>query len=546
MYKIILFVFLLHVISFSQVVKDTSFDFVSSSGLCYPRDMCDQVECPEKPKCNLISLLQVYKGGEASSSCPTTRVSVCGACRKGGSVCSFSCRYECYSSQYEADSVNCIKKGDGWKWVNLGNGNGECKENICDTTFTCINYPYNYCEDVPSSDDIICVNGNCYGLGGSKWVSYYDRNCTNECGATQNTRVSGDTVYVPGGSCDDPLQCDPVTHCVDFDNGTYFLFQKCLVGREVVGNVDERQTLAQITLSGIGTCKDNGYRSETYPNSGGGTSNPTHSQADSISSDCTIYGVGCEQYQDTTNYQDGDNANPKKCWCEPFDGINSVSYIKCPDGSSRVVYMSCEEWHKLFSSSSTSPPTSSSSAVGGASSGIQTNSSDSNPFRGKYPEYPSDQPTTNKNVQGALSGISELVISIRDHLAQLKNYIMSTQIFEFDSVESRSHGDYSYLDTVQSDLGFTFDSLFNKIDTSRKIIDTSNFVSTGTCPIIKGEFSLCKKFGIFKGNQDIDMKFDLSNFFGFNLCSIIKALVVGFTSVVVFILSFRVISKSGM
>lgn len=471
----------------------------------------------------------------------------CSACNQGSSTGSCSWRYlnRC-STALEADSLNCVKKGDRWEWVNLGNGNGECRENICDTTFTCINYPYNYCEDVPSSDDIICVNGNCYGLGGSKWVSYYDRNCTNECGATQNTRVSGDTVYVPGGSCDDPLQCDPVTHCVDFDNGTYFLFQKCLVGREVVGNVDERQTLAQITLSGIGTCKDNGYRSETYPNSGGGTSNPTHSQADSISSDCTIYGVGCEPYQDTTNYQDGDNANPKKCWCEPFDGLNSVSYIKCPDGSSRVVYMSCEEWHKLFSSSSTSPPPSSSSAGGGASSGSLTNSSDSNPFRGKYPEYPSDQPTTNKNVQGALSGISELVISIRDHLAQLKNYIMSTQIFEFDSVESRSHGDYSYLDTVQSDLGFTFDSLFNKIDTSRKIIDTSNFVSSGTCPIIKGEYSLCKKFGIFKGNQNIDMKFDLSNFFGFNLCSIIKALVVGFTSVVVFILSFRVISKSGM
>ena len=38
----------------------------------------------------------------------------------------------------------------------------------------------------------------------------------------------------------------------------------------------------------------------------------------------------------------------------------------------------------------------------------------------------------------------------------------------------------------------------------------------------------------------------MGDFFGFNLCSIIKALVVGFTSVVVFILSFRVISKSGM
>lgn len=452
----------------------------------------------------------------------------------------------CCSNKSEADSSRCVNNGD--RWVDVGNGVKECKSGQCDTTFTCINYPYNYCEDVPSSGEITCVNGKCYGLGGSKWVSYYDRNCTNECGDIQNNRVSGDTVYVPGGSCDDPLQCDPTTHCVDFDNGTYFLYQVCLVGREVVGNVDERQTLAQITLSGNGTCKDNGYRSETFPNSGGGnTSNPNHSQSDSISSDCTIYGVGCEQYQDTTNYQNGDNANPTNCWCEPFDGINSVSYIKCPDGSTRVVYMSCEEWANWFSSSSTTPPLSSGSGGGGASSGSGgTYSSDSNPFKGKYPEYPADQPTTNKNVQGALSGISNVIISIRDHLAQLKNYIMSSQTVQFDSVKNHAHGDYSQLDTVQSDLGFTFDSLFNKIDTSMKIIDTSKFVSTGTCPIIKGEFSLCKKFGLFKGNQNVDMKFDFSNFFGFNLCSIIKAIVLGFTSVVVFILSFRVISKSGM
>lgn len=503
-------------------------------------------------------------GGEQIYSCPSDFRVSCGCSLFWGAGANKFCSPQtCYEgnlnpsyniqqvlicdSKCERDSVECVNSGNSWDILGTATtcGGKGCK--TCDTTFTCISYPYTYCEDVPSSDEITCINGNCYGVGGSKWVSYYDKNCTNECGTIQNTRVSGDTVYVPGGSCDDPLQCDPTTHCVDFDNGTYFLYQVCLVGREVVGNVDERQTLAQITLSGNGTCKDNGYRSETYPNSGGGnSSNPNHSQADSISSDCTIYGVGCEPYQDTTNYQNGDNANPTKCWCEPFDGINSVSYIKCPDGSTRVIYMSCEEWANWFSSSSTTPPPSSGSGGGGASSGGGTYSSDSNPFKGKYPEYPADQPTTNKNVQGALSGISDVIISIRDHLGQLKNYIMSSQTVQFDSVKNHAHGDYSQMDTVQSDLRFTFDSLFNKIDTSMKIIDTSKFVSTGTCPIIKGEFSLCKKFGLFKGNQDVDMKFDFSNFFGFNLCSIIKALILGFTSVVVFILSFRVISKSGM
>ena len=209
--------------------------------------------------------------------------------------------------------------------------------------------------------------------------------------------------------------------------------------------------------------------------------------------------------------------------------------------------MSCLEWHGIYSSSSETPPPSSGSVGGGeSSSGTIQPSSDSNPFKGQYPEYPSDQPTTNKNVQGVLSGIASLVDAIKTNLVQLKNYVMSTDVFSFDSVQVPSHGEYGSLDSVHQDLGFTFDSLFNKIDTSRKIIDTSQYVGVGTCPVINGQFSLCKKIPFFKNNQNVDMKFDFSNFFGFNLCTIIKSIILGFTSVVVFILSFRVISKSGM
>ena len=176
--------------------------------------------------------------------------------------------YRC-DSKNDADSLNCFLSGGRWEFNDF-NGMYECNTSQCDSTFTCITYPYNYCNDVQNDLDITCVNGNCWGIGGAKWVSYYDRNCINECGATENTRVSGDTVFVPGGSCDDPINCDPTTYCSDFENGTYFLYQVCLIGREVVGNVDERQTMTQITYSGVGTCKDNGYSSKTYPNSGGG------------------------------------------------------------------------------------------------------------------------------------------------------------------------------------------------------------------------------------------------------------------------------------
>lgn len=464
------------------------------------------------------------------------------------------CRYRSYcTSRSEADSVRCVNDGGRWEFNQL-NGMYECNTNHCDTTMHCITYPFNRCETVESGG-ITCVNGQCSGIPGVKIYSELKSECRNECGDVQTRSITSDTAYVPGGSCEDDVKCGSEIFCGEFDNGTYFLYKKCYIGRETVGNVNEQQVVAQIESAGQGTCLENGYQSTRYPNSGkygeqqGGTSRPSNDGVDSISSDCAIYGYGCADYVDTTDYSNPDNQSPqKKCWCEPFDGSNTVSRIICPDGTSRVVYFSCKDWQKIYSSSSeVSPPLSSSSASGGGSSGQLQNSSDSNPFQGKYPEYPVDDRNYRKNVQGALSGASNILSEIKSKLIEIKNYLVSdNEEFTVDSIKSIPHRDYSELDSLSISHLISFDTLLSKIDTSRKLIDSSRYVAPGTCPIITANFSTCRKIPFFRDNSDVDLKLDFSNLAGFNLCSMIKALVVGFTSVISFLLSFRVISKSGM
>ena len=86
---------------------------------------------------------------------------------------------------------------------------------------------------------------NVQGLPGSIWYSTYEKNCTNECGDRLQTVVSADTVFMVGKTCKDTVACSPQTYCTDFENGTYILWKKCLVGNETVGNVDEREILSR-------------------------------------------------------------------------------------------------------------------------------------------------------------------------------------------------------------------------------------------------------------------------------------------------------------
>jgi hypothetical protein len=222
-----------------------------------------------------------------------------------------------------------------------------------------------------------------------------------------------------------------------------------------------------------------------------------------------------------------------------------MSRIVCPDGTSRVVFFSCKDWENMFASSSSAPPSGGSSASGAGSSASISSSTDLLDSFGLYPQYPTDQPTTNKNVQSALSGIGDFIVAIRDKLVEIKNYLVTdeSETAKFDSI-GLSHGDYSQFDSVDIPK-LSFDSLWSIVDTSAKILDTSSYVGVGTCPIINGRFSACQKIPFFRNNQDIDMKFDFSNFWGINLCTLIKSVVLAFASVVSTLISLKLFLKGG-
>lgn len=486
--------------------------------------------------------------------CPSSFGAGCGGVwcghMSGNCRATLRCRNQC-----DLDSIQCVNAGKSWDYIDGATtcGGKGCK--TCDTTMNCISYPFNRCVDVPAASLITCVNGQCSGLPSAMFYSEFRIECRNECGDVETRSVTSDTAYIVGGSCDDDVNCGSEIFCGEFGNGTYFLYKKCFAGRESVGNVTTQRAFAQIEYSGRGRCAENGYTSSKYAHDGqfgfneGGAGSGSQGSDDeqSVNDDCVLYGIGCENYTDSTDYSNPDNQSPtKNCWCEPFDGANTVSRIVCPDGTSRIVYFSCKDWHDIFSSSSSAPPSSGSAGGGGSSGGSTSTSSDSNPFQGKYPTYPTDQPTTNKNVQGALSGMGNLLTDIKNKLIEIKNYLTSNEneTYIFDSV-SLSHGDYSSLDSIQYPH-LSFDSLFNIIDTSYKVIDSSKYVGVGTCPIINGRFSACKYIPFFRGNTDLDMKFDFSDFWGFNLCTLIKSLVLGFASIVSSLISIKLFLKSGL
>lgn len=117
---------------------------------------------------------------------------------------------------------------------------------------------------------------------------------------------------------------------------------------------------------------------------------------------------------------------------------------------------------------------------------------------------------------------------------------MDNQSFTLDSIPNYSHGEY-----FTDSSSFAFDTLLKVLDTNRVIIDTSTKVSSGTCPVLTGNFSqACKKFVPFLNKNDLNLRIDLNNISGFSLCSIFKSIVIGFASVVSFFIGFSIFGKT--
>ena len=464
-------------------------------------------------------------------------------------------QYQICDTPEQADSSICVNTGGRWKFNEL-NAMYECDTLHCDSTFTCVNYPFFRCVDVPASGEITCIDGNCTGLPYSMWYTEYRSECHNECGVDSVYTLTSDTTYSLTATCQDSVKCSPKEYCYSSVN-QYFIFQKCLVGNESVGNVNTQFEIPHVISAGQGSCRSVGMPNTNFPNSGGlvgntgaGTGGGT---PDLIPDDCLLYGIFCpSNVPDSTNYNDDSNRNPTKCYCEPYDAIGSMSLVICPDGSRTMYYFSCEEWKNMHKSSSswggTTPASSSSTAGGGVSSGAVSSGS-SDQFNGKYPEYPTQDDTYKKNVQGALSGSAGLLSEIKSILADLKKYFTSDEQFsdlESISLPSVAPPDSSTFSGRDSLMTY-FDSLLAIIPDKNTLIDTSIYVNgAGTCPIITGNFgTACKAFKIFAGNNDLNMKFNFADFFGVNLCTLIKSIITAFATLVSFLIGIKLFRLSG-
>lgn len=477
----------------------------------------------------------------------------------GSSLSDAYVEYTCCSSACEKDSLLCVRDGGNWEYdVNTPTCGGySCKK--CDSTFTCVNYPFFRCVDVPASGEITCIDGNCTGLPYSMWYTEYRSECHNECGVDSVYTLTSDTTYSLTATCQDSVKCSPKEYCYSSGN-QYFIFQKCLVGNESVGNVNTQFEIPHVISAGQGSCRSVGMPNTNFPNSGGlvgntggGTGGGGGGTPDGIPDDCLLYGIGCpSNVPDSTNYNDDSNRNPTKCYCEPYDGIGSMSLVICPDGSRTMYYFSCEEWKNMHKSSSsgggTTPASSSSTAGGGVSSGAVSSGS-SDQFNGKYPEYPTQDDSYKKNVQGALSGTSGLLSEIKSILADLKKYFTSDEQFsdlESISLPSVVPPDSSTFSGRDSLMTY-FDSLLTIIPDKNTLIDTSSYVNgAGTCPIITGNFgTACKAFKIFVGNNDLNMRFNFADFFGVNLCILLKSIITAFATLVSFLVGIKLFRLSG-
>lgn len=450
------------------------------------------------------------------------------------------CDYEvCQCSNLrDSDSLECVRAGKIWD-VDPVSGVTSCvDEQSCNWTVSTI--PRLRCIDVPASGSIVCRNGECSGLPYSMWWSELRiDSMSTRCGQISHVHTS-DTAYTFGSQCDVDERCSDEKKCYS-EGGTFYIVQDCAVGRPVVGNdgVSEK-TVPYIVSTGKGSCSEMGYRNNNYQNSGGGVgnSNAIGGNPPPIDDECLVYGINCPEL-DTTDYQQPPNQNPSKCFCEPYDGLGSMSKVTCPDGTVSIYYFSCLEWQHLFVSSSSNAPQSSASepptsSGGGTSSPSGGSSSDT---FGQYPQYPEQDGAYKKNVQAALSGEATLLNSIKEILGSIKDYLFSTPQIGDDVFSLDVPTDSSTYDTTQINFA---DSLLAVIDTAHSPIDTSLKAQTGVCPIISANFgTACKYIPPLRGNANANMRIDTSNIAGINVCGIIRALIIAFSSVVSFIIGAR-------
>lgn len=455
-----------------------------------------------------------------------------------------SCCITVESPQCALDSLNCIQ--DGYTWEYNGGatcGGMACNTHQCDTTHNCIEYPFNRCEDVPSDGQIYCDENGCTGLPYSKWWSEYRKECTNECGDHTTQSFTGDTLITFNSTCSDSSHCSDETKCVDFPSSqTYLLYQVCIVGNDQIGNGAANNSYTNIVGGGSGSCASLGMPSNNIAdpmNNSSPVTFPNQDNYDVINDNCLIYGIDCPpNYVDTTDYNDVNNRDPNHCVCEKLDGMSHMSTIICPDGSRTTFFGSCDEWNMPRSSSSMNPPESSSSGSenpptssgGGNSSGISGEYPD-------WPEYSKNQRNTNDLLGSMTQTLKQIPGQLLEGVKNLVNgftYNEGDGKFIYDRVDS-----LVTLDTILDTAGLLH-AIFGRIDSNNTILDTlqhSNFSGCPTCTFFAGNPKNDFSGGHIRFKE---IKFELGNIHGFNLCRIFSVVVTALASVVSFFIGFSI------
>lgn len=467
----------------------------------------------------------------------------------------------CCSNQCEADSVSnggilldCQYDVSESRWYRYEcHGGNNCSAGGCQKTY------YNdetlcrekYCEDNPTlpeclppcdstkwtchtttettqttvaSDNITCIKGTCFGLTYCEYVTRNTTECDNECGT--HTEQTNEIPMTYEGACnDDNLSDDNMcsaTKCIE-SQGQYSLYQMCQ-SREVFNG--EIQVLPRMVGGGMGSCKNAGYKAE---NDNLNDSSSVAQDSMQIPLECYQYGINCPEPD--SSYSDPEDRTPQNgCICEPFDGQKYISQIICPDGSASILYSSCDEW-KQPPLSSSSTPESSSAAEWPASSGGMGD-------MGDWTTY-----SQGEDIKAALAVIAANTAKSGNNqvIVQQNQDFLNQFAYLDDGTEPQLNVPDSMLsyDSMQVDTNGILDAIFNRLDTSNKVLDTIP-AATKVCP--------CLTF--FSGNQNTsfanghiqfkEVVIDMADFHGFNLCTIISAIVVALASVVSFFIGFSI------
>lgn len=453
------------------------------------------------------------------------------------------------SNQCEVDSLNCVNAGNSWVYDGGATCGGMSCQEPCDTTMNCIEYPFNRCEDVASSGSVYCDENGCSGLPFSRWFSELRTECQNECGEFHTNSITGDTLISFNSSCNDTTQCSDETKCVDFPNsGTYALYKICIVGNEQIGNGVTNKSYPQFVGGGTGNCASLDYPSNNIQDPMNNLHNnvfPNTNNNDVINDNCLVYGIDCPpNYIDTTDYNNDDNRNESHCICERLDGMNHISTIVCPDGSRTTFFGSCDDWRATHSSSSIANSSGSTNPPESSSSGSENPPTSSGGISGEYPDWniiKRNQGDANSLLGSIAQSLkvlpSNILNGIKETLNTLSNkftYSEDDEDFIWDRVDS-----LVTMDTIIDTAG-VLNAIFNRLDSNNRIIDTIPSVAYNGCPCITF-FSGNNKTSFDGGHIRFkEIKFNMGNFHGFNLCTIIRTIVVAFASVVSFFIGFAI------